>query len=314
VNAVFTKYVIWIALVLAAGVMVPSVRTQRAEQAGRPHGRILFDSDRDGNSEIYAMEPDGSNTERLTHNEASDGGPAWSPDGKKIAFSSNRDGHLEIYIVDAGGSNPRRLTRTLTGGKDSAGPNWSPDGKRIVFASNRDRDIPDQAENRELYDIYAMDADGSNVSRLTYSGGFGSDNPDWSPDGNKIAFDSRPDPNANREIYLMDADGSNLRRLTQTRFASSHAVWSPDGKRIAFQSNRNGNMEIYVMDADGFHVQRLTNTLIGQSLNPVWSPDGKQIAFGSTRDGNMQIYVVSSDGSDLRRLTSNTARDAHPDW
>jgi len=260
------------------------------------------------------MNQDGSNQERLTHNEASDGGPAWSPDGKKIAFSSEREGHVEIYVMDPDGSNPQRLTRTLTGGKDSAGPNWSPDGKRIVFASNRDRDISDQAENRELYDIYAMDSDGSNVTRLTYSGGFGSDNPDWSPDGNQIAIDSRPDPNANREIYLMGADGSNVRRLTNTRFESSHAVWSPDGKRIAFQSNRDGNMGIYVMDADGFHVQRITNTPIGQSLNPVWSPDGKQIAFGSTRDGNMQIYVVSSDGSDLRRLTSNTARDAHPDW
>jgi len=295
-------------LVLLLGAMATA-----PEQADLRQQKILFDSDRDGNSEIYAMDPDGSNEERLTYNEASDGGPAWSPDGSKIAFGSDREGHAEIYVMDPDGSNPRRLTRTLTGGKDSAGPNWSPDGKRIVFASNRDRDIPDQAENRELYDIYAMDIDGSNVRRLTDTEGFGSDNPDWSPDGKRIAFDFRP-AGANREIYIMDPDGSNLRRLTQTRYESSHAVWSPDGKRIAFQSRREGNMDIYTMNADASTVRKLSNTPDGLSLNPVWSPDGKKIAFGSTRDGNMQIYVVDSDGSDLRRLTSNRARDAHPDW
>ena len=72
--------------------------------------RIAFTSDRDGNSEIYAMDANGSNQVRLTDNPAYDNEPAWSPDGTRIAFTSNRDGHSEIYLMDANGDNPVRLT------------------------------------------------------------------------------------------------------------------------------------------------------------------------------------------------------------
>lgn len=209
--------------------------------------------------------------------------------------------------MDPDGSHLQQLTRT--GGKDSGNPNWSPDGKRIAFESNRDRTLPNREGDREVYDIYAMDADGSNVQRLTHTEGFGvSENPNWSADGKRIAFDR------NGEIYVMDPDASNLRRLTQAPAESSHPSWSPNGTRIAFQSRRDGKMEIYTMDADGTHVRKLTSAPVGRNLNPDWSPDGKKIAFISERDGNMEIYVMNADGLDLRNLTVNAARDAHPNW
>jgi len=137
---------------------------------------------------------------RLTSNNASDGFPVWSPDGRKITFWSNRDGKNEIYVMDADGSNQTRLTNNP--GRYNELPAWSPDGARIAFDSNRDLNG---------YEIYVMNADGSNQIALSNnpSPDIG---PEWSPDGTKIAFTSSRD--ARDAIYVMDADGSNQVRLT----------------------------------------------------------------------------------------------------
>ena len=126
---------------------------------------------------------------------------------------------------------------------------------RIAFVSDRDGNI----------EIYVMDADGSNVIRLTNN-----PTPDLfpalSPDGSRIAF------TFDRGIYVMEADGSNVIRLTN--YPDAFAAWSPDGSRIAFESGRDGIPEIYVMDADGSNVIRLTNnpTRPGPGLVAGWEP------------------------------------------
>jgi TolB protein len=97
--------------------------------------RIAFDSDRDGNKEIYVMDPDGSHQQRLTHTPGKGKNScvaAWSPDRRKIAFESDRDGNEEIYVMDADGSNVRRLTQTAGQGKWNWNPAWSPMGRRLL--------------------------------------------------------------------------------------------------------------------------------------------------------------------------------------
>ena len=133
----------------------------------------------------------------------------------------------------------------------------SPDG-RIAFVSDRDGND----------EIYAMNADGSGLARLTNNSavdGF----PSWSPDSRRIAFASNRDGNA--EIYAMNADGSGVVRLTNNSAGDDAPSWSPDGRRIAFVSNRDGNYEIYTMNADGSGATRLTNNSARDS-EPSWGP------------------------------------------
>ena len=288
--------------------------------------QVAFVSHRDGNPEIYVMDADGGNQQKLTNNRDKDYSPSWSPDGKRIVFMSNRDGHLrddipgistyEIYVMDADGGNPQNLTNDP---RDDRNPSWSPDGKRIAFVSDRDG-----FKNDDLiitYEIYVMDADGGNQQNLTNDRN-DDRSPSWSPDGKRIVFSSERDGHfigdfeITYEIYVMDADGGNQQRLTENRKNDWSPSWSPDGKRIAFASDRKGdfeNLEIYVMDADGGNQQKLTNNRF-DDLRPSWSPDGKRIAFYSLRDGNAEIYVMDDDGGNPQNLTNHPHADVSPEW
>ncbi len=97
-------------------------------------GRLAFNTERDGNSEIYLMHSDGTGPVNLTNHPAFDANPAWSPDGSRIAFTTQRDGNLEIYVMNANGTNQVRLTNNNV---VDGHPSWSPDGKRIAFLSQR---------------------------------------------------------------------------------------------------------------------------------------------------------------------------------
>lgn len=277
-------------------------------------GRIAFTSDRDGNLELYLMNPDGSDLIRLTNDPEADMGPAWSPDGTKIAFTAAADFHDlkggDICVMRVDGSGIQNLSRTPT--SVESGPAWSPDGRRIAF--NSDQDGNDE--------IYVMEADGSNPTRLTADPA-GDDFASWSPDGHRILFTS--DRGGGREqLWVMNADGSGAQQLTREAGGAYEAAWSPDGTRMAFvsalgdsdsQDPVKWNEEIEVMGSDGSAVTRLTRLPGNDHWPPAWSPDARRIAF--TSDGpheRSQIYVMNADGSNPANVTKSTAQDAFPSW
>ncbi len=179
--------------------------------------QIAFESDREGNWELYVINVDGSDLRRLTDNAATDRAPDWSPDGSRIAFESTRDGGSEIYVMEADGSNPQRLTDNQAA---DHGPSWSPDGSRIAFYSTIEG-------GWEIFVMSIPQGSDTNIgspTRLTNIGA-SSSSPDWSPDGSQIAFILHL-AGANPGLYIMNADGTNQRFLPVA--AGSYTLaWRP---------------------------------------------------------------------------------------
>jgi Tol biopolymer transport system component len=222
--------------------------------------RLAFVSDRDsGNWEIYVMAPNGTGQRRLTNSSEDEASLAWSPDGEKIAFATDATGDPTIWVMSADGSDRKRLT-------DGLFPTWSPDGERIAYT--------DYFGDRPY--LAVMNADGSGqrgigASLVQKVFGIGvAEEPDWSPDGERIAFASFVGSD-NEEIFVTNVDGSQRTRLTDIP-GNDHwpPTWSADGKRIAFTSDgRAGKGEIFVMNSDGSGLTKLTDNP-ADDMYPDW--------------------------------------------
>jgi Tol biopolymer transport system component len=271
------------------------------------NGLISFVSDRDGDFEIYTVNPDGSGLRRLTNAPGNDGPARWSPDGKRIAFASERDGNSEIYVMNADGSGQTRLTNDPT---METGPSWSPDGTKIAFNA-----LVDEGRRAE---IFVMNADGSGRTQVTNTPplqegvpGGGNFHPYWGPDG-RIAIAGFTTGTV-FQIHLIHGDGSGRTQVTNDPVGALTPSWSPDGRRILFYSARDGQGEVYAINADGSGEARLTNAS-GEDAGPVYSPDGTKIAFSSQRAGPQQLFLMNPDGSGLTRLLTSSSNDVAPDW
>ncbi len=271
-----------------------------------PDGKkIVFQSNRlDGNFELYSMNADGNNIERLTFNTKEDETPVWSPSGKEILFSRYLEGeNNELFTIAPNGSKEKRLTNhPLRDGHAK----YNADGSKIIFNSQRDDEGKLELKN---YEIYEANSEGSLIKRLTNY--FEWDTyPSYSPDGKKILWrrilaDTTAPRGYNSEIFLMNADGSELRNLSNHPSFDGYPEWSSDGEHIVFASSRHGkttqNLQLFIMKNDGTDIRQISwNNRDEEDVRPDWSPVDNRVVFNRVTPNGTRIHILRINETESR--------------
>jgi TolB protein len=192
--------------------------------------------------------------------------PAWSPDGNRLVFErafgpivKDTAAGLDLVTANADGSNEQVILhyRSLEAqGQEPHDAQWSPDGTRIAVNI-----LNTKAKPRNASAIYVLDADGSGLHRITPIR-LNAGNPDWSPNGKRIAFNSSYEAQAAVEIYTVRPDGSGLKRVRKERedSYSFDPVWSPGGGRLAFVHGAGRQVpHIWTMKKNGTRLRQVTH-------------------------------------------------------
>lgn len=299
------------AAMLVAALLLALTATAGPAGAAFPgtNGKVAFYTQGD----VWVMNADGTLPTRLTNNVNTEGDPAVSPDGSRIAYEFTRG----IWVMNADGSAKKMLT---DGAAVDENPAWSAEGARIAFSRNGD--------------IWAMNPNGSGQRNLTNTPENAERDPAFSPQGGKIAY-TRIGCDVPRGggscVYAMNADGTAQTNLTprspipgcgpnyDNYSVSKEPVYSPDGSKIAFSGSlicpHTIGRDIWIMNSDGSGKTNLINDHGTADMQPAFSPDGQRLAFVSDRDGDADIYAMNpADGSGVTPLTTNTTQDTDPDW
>ncbi len=159
-------------------------------------------------------------------------------------------------------------------------------------------------------ELSLVDYDGTGITQVTSTGGVNLF-PDWSPDGNRLAYCSYGKRSLN--IYSLDISTRKRKTISERPGLNTTPAYSPDGKTIATSLSFNSQSDLYLMNPDGRNLRRLT-TSSAIDISPSWSPSGRQLAFVSDRTGTPQVYIINADGTDLRRLTFEGSYNTSPAW
>lgn len=283
------------------------------DKSGPFNSKFVFSSDRGGNKyrEIYTMDWDGVEIEKISNHNSIALSPAWSPDAKKVAYTayvqkkSTKMRNADLFLFDLEKS--KRTNLSFRTGINS-GAAFSPNGNSIFLTISQG----------VTPNIFKINLDGEVQGKITNGPGNALNvEPAVSPDGKKLAFSS--DRSGKPMIYVMDIDGTNVTRVTFGGVFNSAPAWSPDGKKIAFAGQDAGNFDIFLMDVSGQNITRVTsakkaNGKAADNEDPHFSPDGRFIVYTSNRTGKNQIYFSTVDGSEERRVTQDGHNYYKPKW
>jgi len=281
---------------LLVHVVADAIVKRLTGQEGIARSRIVFSASSFDGKEIYVMDYDGVNLERLTHDKSININPAWMPGGKGVVFTSYKANNPDLYFLDL---ESRRAGSLLASNHLYSSPAWAPSGSQLAVVSTKDGNA----------EIYKVDARSRKMRRLTHHVAIDAA-PSWSPTGREIIFTS--DRLGNPQLFLMDAEGSNVRRLPVGNDYNDSPVWSPKGDKVAFVSRGTGGFDIYVYSFADAQTMQLTSNQ-GSNEDPFWSPDGYRIVFSSTRDGGRDIYSMMWDGTNVEKLTAK-GNCSSPSW
>lgn len=275
--------------------------------------KIAFTSNRDGNFEIYTMNPDGSEQTNLTQHRAADHNPVWSPTGERILFVSDRHKTKDLYLMDADGTNVHKVFPNLVGRQH---PTWSPDGKQLAY------------HRFDKLAIYVASNGGKDEEKLV-NGLW----PVWAPNGSEIAFVADKNFALVAEgvlqveapkIQIINLQTNAEEVLLPGEELMFNPAWSPNGDKIAFSwidldaipviGNDIADHEaVYVVNTDGSELKQIVDAADGATSHPIWAPHGNELIYEKQLRENTHLFKIALDGGDPEKLT-NRDDNVGADW
>ncbi|MYK19050.1 hypothetical protein F4055_12955, partial [Candidatus Poribacteria bacterium] len=265
--------------------------------------KIVFAANREGNRDIYIMNPDGTEQINLTRHKADDISPVFSPTGEQILFASDRDqlsDSWDLYLMDTDGGNVRQVFEKSA---DRRHPTWSPSGKQIAYT---------RVDHGERF-LYIAAIDGKKEEQVAIGR-----SSTWSPDGTEIAFLSGALDKPRRiSLLRVQTKKQTFLSFPKTPTWVRTPSWSPSGEKIAFSWVNRVELRredfqketIYVVNHNGTSLQQIVDEAGPAAVDPVWSPSGKELLYIQADDVDAvfpirrQVFKIALNGGPPIQLT-----------
>ena len=272
-------------------------------------------------ADVWLVSAAGGDAFRLTTSKKNDNQPRWSPDGKRIAFISAREEKTQIFLISPFGGEAEKLTDSKSGVTSFQ---WSPDGLRIAYVATQELTPEEEKRQKEKDDAQVIDKD-FKLARIwvidlqtkkaneIVKGDLNAGDPQWSPDGNLLAFTATPTPKPDdgtlSDIWLVER--GSLRKLTNNDGPDTSPRWSRDGRQIAYlsrdlKSAEVGQLRLTVVGVEGGAPRAIAPSFEYQPGAPKWSADGRTIFFNAPVRATSQLFSVPASGGDPKQLSNVT--------
>ena len=272
-------------------------------------------------TQVWVVPAAGGKAMQYTRGDKSSTAPEWSPDGSMLAFLSDRekDGERQVWMMMADGGEAWAVTSQKGG---VSGFRWSPDGKQLLLSAT-DQPNKDEEDRKKVKDdtividrdtkmshLWLWNIEKKEGKRLT-EGNFTVSDPQWSPDGTRITYTTRPTPKADdgdlSDVWIMTIASGEKKKLEDNTGSSDTARWSPDGKWIAYTGSPDtGGVStsfLYLIPAGGGTPKELTTKFDLNVGTPVWARDGKTIYFSTNLLEAIEVYSYDLASGAVKQLS-----------